>query len=352
LTARSARSLASEAAFRTRLDELGATLLEAEWLGSHLSHRVRCAEGHDCAPTPHNVRQGHGICRTCAGRDPSVAARAFQSRMAEMGATVLGEYVNAYTPVTALCAAGHPCSVRPHAVQGGRGICRVCAKQDPMTAWAEFREFVAQRGGRVLEPEWLGALTPHRVICNAGHHCRPTPANARKGKGICRVCARRDPVTAETAFRARLAELGAELLEPEWLGNHRPHHVRCPNGHDCWPQPGSVRGGQGICRLCKYKNWNVFYIVTHATSARVKFGITSGDPRPRLREHRRAGYGHVEYLAANLAETMALETENAVRSALALAGARPVRGREYFDISCLPLILDVAFGWLGEAQAA
>ena len=89
-------------------------------------------------------------------------------------------------------------------------------------------------------------------------------------------------------------------------------------------------------------------MVTHATEPRVKFGITSGNPRPRLGEHRRYGYTSVVYLVTSLPVKMALDTENAIRSALALAGERPVRGREYFDISCLPLILDVAGGWLAN----
>jgi hypothetical protein len=67
---------------------------------------------------------------------------------------------------------------------------------------------------------------------------------------------------------------------------------------------------------------------------------------PRLGEHRRAGYTAVEYVVTSLPGTVALDTEKAVQSALADAGERPVQGKEYFDISCLPLILDVASGWL------
>lgn len=51
-----------------------------------------------------------------------------------------------------------------------------------------------------------------------------------------------------------------------------------------------------------------------------------------------------------LTGTVALDAENAVKSALALAGEKPVRGREYFDFSCLALILDVADSWLGAAD--
>ena len=87
-------------------------------------------------------------------------------------------------------------------------------------------------------------------------------------------------------------------------------------------------------------------MVTHASEPRVKFGITSGDPRPRLNAHRRSGYSNAARLVTRLPGTVALDTETAVKSALTLAGAKPVHGREYFDVSCLPLINDVADGWL------
>ena len=54
---RTVASLAAEAAFRARLIELGATLLETEWLGSPQKHRVRCREGHECRPRPDMVHK-------------------------------------------------------------------------------------------------------------------------------------------------------------------------------------------------------------------------------------------------------------------------------------------------------
>jgi hypothetical protein len=51
-------------------------------------------------------------------------------------------------------------------------------------------------------------------------------------------------------------------------------------------------------------------------------------------------------LVTDLPGTAARDTEDAIRSALAMAGERPVKGREYFGISCLALVLDVADSWL------
>ena len=77
-------------------------------------------------------------------------------------------------------------------------------------------------------------------------------------------------------------------------------------------------------------------MVTHCSEPRVKFGITSGDSRLRLRVHHKAGYKCVEYLAAGLAEGVALDTENAVKSALALADEEPVHGKDTSTFPACP----------------
>lgn len=47
-----------------------------------------------------------------------------------------------------------------------------------------------------------------RVICAEAHPCSPRPSDLKKpGRGICRVCARKDPATARQNFDARVREL-------------------------------------------------------------------------------------------------------------------------------------------------
>ena len=83
----------------------------------------------------------------------------------------------------------------------------------------------------------------------------------------------------------------------------------------------------------------MFYVV--ASGEAVKFGITSGDPRPRLRLHKAAGYRTVVRLLTVLPDDTALELENAVKATLRLARIKPIKGKEYFDIDALAVILDI-----------
>jgi hypothetical protein len=248
---RSTRSLAAEQAFKARLVELGATLVEPQWLGGKAPHRVVCAAGHECSPAPGNVAQGHGICLVCAGKDPAAAEQAFKARLEEMGATLVeAEYLGNKRPHRVICEAGHGCSPTPNNVLSGHGICRVCANMDPATAERNFRARLTELGATLVEPEYLGSQRRHRVVCAMGHECSPTPNSLRQGNGVCRVCAERDPAAAEQRFLAKLAELGATAAYAKYLGNKQPHRVVCAAGHECTPTPNSVTSGHGICRVC------------------------------------------------------------------------------------------------------
>ncbi|WP_371798979.1 hypothetical protein OG963_14165 [Streptomyces sp. NBC_01707] len=71
----------------------------------------------------------------------------------------------------------------------------------------------------------------------------------------------------------------------------------------------------------------------------MKFGITSGDPRPRLQDHARSGLRRVVRLHTGLPDTTAPDLERLILSALREAGEVPMRGREYFPARVLHQVL-------------
>lgn len=349
----SPKSQAAWDAFRERVAELGGAVLEQEWGGATKRHRIRCGNGHESAPRPGDVKQGVGICRICAGNDPKAAEAAFRARIEELGGEVLEPvWLGKGKPHRVRCAAGHECTPRPNWVQQGGGICRTCVRSDPKAAEAAFHARVQELGGEVLEPAWLGKGTGHRIRCAAGHVSTPRPTHVQQGKGICRACAGRDPKTAEAAFRARVAELGGEVLELAWLGANKGHRVRCSEGHESAPHPADVQQGKGICRFCAGKMWDVFYVVADDINDVVKFGITSGDPQYRLAFHERNGFDSVIRLVEGMPGDLAPRLERAVLAALRDAREAPVRGREYFPARVLGLVLDVVDGWTAVPPAS
>lgn len=334
-------SRGAEARFLARLAVLGATPLYGEWLGAKERHAVRCAAGHDGQPVPSRVNSGGGVCCICSPGGRTSAEAAFLARLEEIGAIPqYEEWAGVHTPLPLRCRQGHECRPRPRDVLRGRGPCNTCAGRDPKVAEAKFLAALQRLGAAPLYEKWLGARTRHPVRCAAGHDTWTSPGNVQNGNGICAICAGNDFGRGEQGFLKRVADLGGTPLYAEFLGSSRPHPVRCAMGHDCRPVPSNVKQGQGICRRCAGRNWDAFYVVTSRLV--VKFGITSGDPSPRLSRHARHGYTNVIRIVPGLPGTVAPATEHAVRSALALAGEIPVRGKEYFDLSCLGLIVDVA----------
>lgn len=82
----------------------------------------------------------------------------------------------------------------------------------------------------------------------------------------------------------------------------------------------------------------------------VKFGITSGDPRPRLRLHAGNGFATVIRVIKDLSD--AADLERVVMATMSLIEVQPVRGREYYDAAELPLIAGIADAWLREKQCS
>ncbi|MFC8915960.1 hypothetical protein ACFT5C_09325 [Streptomyces sp. NPDC057116] len=136
-----------------------------------------------------------------------------------------------------------------------------------------------------------------------------------------------------------MEELGGTVVESAWLGDGTAHQLICREGHRTRTIPSGVKQGQGICRHCAGKTWDVFYVVE--STHHVKFGITSGDPRPRLRTHAKDGFTDERRVIRDLPGDFAPDLEAGVRLALADEGLKPVRGREYFPSAATPLILSI-----------
>jgi len=339
-------SIDAERVFLSTLAEANAILLEDAYLGSKSPHRARCSNGHLCAPRPNDLRQGKSLCRICSSktrkrRPESFQAEArFRAAIDEQGATLLDPYVGSKKRHQVKCAEGHLSAPMAERVIAGGRVCRVCSGRDSDAAWRGFRARVEELGATVLEPEWKGNGLPHAVRCKEGHVSYPFPNRVAQGVGICRTCARVDPQTAERELLALLDGMGTTMLDPYRSANRRVR-LRCARGHTFSTTPAAVVHDAAACRTCKGKAWDVFYVVQDDINDLIKFGITSGNGRRRLDVHARDGFDQVVRLASHLPDGVAPELERNVLAALRDVLEKPVRGREYYHVRVLPLVLDL-----------
>jgi hypothetical protein len=328
--------------FRSRVEAQGGRVLEPKWLGNHTGHYVICAAGHDCYPRPATVRyRGSNICVTCSyvGRNDAKSNAtwaAFKARIEALGGTVLEPYwLGNNTPHRVRCCEGHEGATAPNHLLSGRGMCRTCVGQDPIAAEKKFRSKVAELGGTVLGA-YVDTRTPVHVRCKEGHDNHPWPGAVSWGQGICGTCVGMSPAVAEADFIQRVAVLGGTVLG-KYIKSVAPVLVRCPAGHDCYPIPSNIRRGQGICRLCKGKVWDVFYLMAGKYS--FKLGITSGDPNGRIRDHHPNGYTKLVLLFTRLPGTVAKNLEDKLKRDLPASCYPPIERTEIFANDALNLAL-------------
>jgi hypothetical protein len=221
------------------------------------------------------------------------------------------------------------------------GMCPVCSQCDLSTAGENFRRAVEKQGAQVLG-EYIGAHTRVLVRCAVGHLCRPIPNQVQQGGHLCATCTGRNPAVAADRFRRAVANANAEMLG-EYINAREPVLLRCVAGHLCSPRPDDVQQGQGICHQCWY-DWSTFYVLLNPKQGRVKFGVTSGDPRPRLKTHRGRGYTERVRVLREIPDAFMLEQN--IIATLRDAEIPPVHGREYYDAApALPVVLDIVDGW-------
>lgn len=265
-------------------------------------------------------------------------------KVAELGGMYVGPYEGRQKGILLMCPSGH--AIKPVAssvMKSERIPCRSCFEErQSAEAKALFLSRMDELGATVTG-RYLTIQTPVNALCKNGHACAPRPSNVRNGQGICRTCAGQNPVVAEANFRARVEELGGEVLG-QYRGTGRPVLVRCAEGHLSEPYPNNVRNGEGVCRFCKGRKWDVFYVVEGDNG--IKFGISSGDGRARLTDHKRDGYWDVLVLRTGLPGMLALSLETELKNVLKAAGVAPVRGREYFGPEAKQLVMPVVDAWL------
>jgi hypothetical protein len=286
------------------------------------------------------------MCAQCIGRDPAATETRFRTSIASQGGQVIGPYRDILTPVACLCAEGHQCSPWPSSIQQGRHMCPKCAaragtRRRSCAAEQAFRNAVVVAGGRVVA-EYVKAVLPVECICPNGHTCWPRPNHVLEGVGMCMTCSGKCPVVAKEAFHALIAEMGGAVIG-EYVNAGTPTECLCPEGHVWWPTPDRLKQRGNPCRSCIGCASDVFYVVANPGLRRIKFGITSGDERARLSDHRRAGYADVVRVVPGLDDALILERH--VVASLRDAGIRPAQGREYFDLVALAVVLDVVDGW-------
>jgi hypothetical protein len=325
----------------------GWTLLEPEYLGASKGHLVRCASEHEFPVSPHTLRAGYG--NNCGDCVAIALLEALRVIVEADGAVLLAQvWTTAKAQYLCVCKNGHMTPPNANNIKTMRRVPWLdCSGHSPVMAAGGFIFQVESQEAEVLGV-YVNNSTPVDVRCVFGHVRPVLPSNTQQRGFRCSACAGRDPDLAFADFKARLARLPIPItLDPSetgWHLNQQTYQAHCAESHPCLPMPNRIKNGRGGCDICANKYSDVFYVVTGPNG--LKFGITSGDPRSRLNDHKRisgGGYDTTVRLWTGLRPFgRAREVELDLKDALAGRCHHALPGtKEYFLAASLPLVLRV-----------
>lgn len=218
--------------------------------GARKAWRCRCVTcGSDVAPTLDNIRRGQGGCRNCAPNAP-IAPDEAEAQMRAAGLEPMGPFPGVVAPWPSRClTCGNEVSPSLHSIRQGRGGCRYCAGNAPISA-EEAEAQMHAAGLTPLDPYPAGVLKPWRCQCaRCGRETTTSLANVRHGGGSCRYCTGWEISTDEA--EAQMRDAGFKPLEPYSGSSTRPWRCQCLRcGKESRPYLTAVRLQGTGCRYC------------------------------------------------------------------------------------------------------
>jgi hypothetical protein len=193
----------------------------------------------------------------------------FRNNIEKLRGVVIGEYKNCMSIVECTCVEGHQCFIKPNQVQQGYGICRICAGNDPEIAMKKFHDNIEQLGGIVIG-EYIGAHMKVECKCINGHTCFPNPSSIRSGNGMCKICSKKDFETAKKNFHDNIEKLGYIIIG-EYKGKDKKIECICTEGHQCFIIPNGFRDKGNACSRCSSYSSEKFIIGTMEKITERKF---------------------------------------------------------------------------------
>ena len=229
-------------------------ILLGEYVGSQNKARFQCKKGHVWETTPNSVMGGRG-CPHCYGKNLPLTKDIVNSRIADRGITLLGNYEGAHASTLFQCNESHTWEARPANILQGKN-CPHCDGQFPLSKQI-VNERITDRG-LILLGEYKNNAKKTVFQCSEGHRWEAAPANVMAGTG-CAVCAGNLPLTTEIV-NGRIADRGLVLLD-EYKNNTVKRRFQCSEGHVWETAPANVLSGRG-CTVCaeRTSDNDVFYL--------------------------------------------------------------------------------------------
>lgn len=121
-------------------------------------------------------------------------------------------------------------------------------RTDPAACLHALRAVARERGGRCVSRSLRDQQDRFEFVCARGHQWRSRVAMVLRNGTWCRRCAAMNP-EGDAALRKLVADRGGQLLSPSYLGTGVSHDFACEHGHRWSACPNNIKRGSW-CPTC------------------------------------------------------------------------------------------------------
>lgn len=246
-------------------------LIVGKYVNVSTKVEMRCSEGHSYSATPSSFLLGNR-CPECNRLSKTKTHEQFIREAREFianGYTIIGTYINNYTPLEVHCSNGHIYHPTPNGILNGNN-CLQCIhthSRKPHDVFVKEAES-ASRGYKILST-YINTRERVKVKCPEGHIYSTIPNKLLLG-AKCRECHRlnraKDRLTHEefeSDFRSDFSHANNYIFMSRYMGASRNITIKHDCGYIYEVRASTIRIGYGLCPKCNLEQLSKGEIHVH-----------------------------------------------------------------------------------------
>ena len=242
---------------KSYFEEHGCKLLETSYVNSKTKMRYICEHGHKAEVTFGSFRRGHR-CAECNGTKKFTYNYVKQYFKDRECRLLEIEYINALTKMKYVCSCGNESEMTfAHFREGKR--CAICSGTEKYT-FTYVKKYFEDNKCKLIELEYLNNTTPMKYICECGNMSKICFKSFIKGSRCVRCKGRKITETRSHPFeyiKKYFEDNKCKLLETEYINNNTLMKYTCEQDHTVKTKFNWFQQGHR-CPICySQNNWGV-----------------------------------------------------------------------------------------------
>jgi len=234
------------------IESKGYKLLSKEYKNNHTKLELMCPKGHKFWMTYGNFHYGQR-CPQCHYNNMKFTIKDVKGKIEKVkGYKLLSEvYKGNHIKLKLQCPKGHIFWMSLAIFQQGNR-CAQCWRENLKHTIEYVKEYIENKGYKLLSEKYKGAHTKLELQCPEGHVFWMTWACFEQGQR-CPQCYKDNQKLTYEDVKEYIESRGYKLLSKEYKNSITKLELRCPEGHKFWMTYGNFQQ-EHRCPECCYEN--------------------------------------------------------------------------------------------------